>query len=193
MRSTVAVLVITAAAAAVAAGVAGVAGVAGAQEQKTEEASAAWQLRGVSPDGRSLELVYEAGGCSAGDGRVVVEETFETVRVDVRHTVPGRSAGVACPADSRPTPLTARLSKPVHGRRVEGQNTDHLLSDTGGRVPRVVGLSPGDAADLLGRRGYHVRTRGSNTTGQVGGQRPRAGSRLRGRRTVALSITFARR
>lgn len=158
--------------------------------QEGQDARAAWSLVAAGADGRSLKLVYEAGGCSRGDGRAVVTETNWEIHVEVRHTV---AQADACPANSIAKAVTARLDAPIEGRFVTGSRGLGPLPVDSYRVPRVLGLSQPDAARVLGERGHHVRTRGLYTAGKVVSQRPRAGTRLRGRRTVTLRMTYARR
>jgi hypothetical protein len=150
--------------------------------------AAPWQLVGAE-DGRTLKLLYETGGCYHGDGRVVVRESQTAIRLTVRET---ESTSEACPAFSRPLPLTAKLAGPVEGRFVDGPARTTLTTSSD-RVPRVVGLAPSDAARVLGERGYHVRTRGIWTQGKVASQRPRAGTKLSGRKLVTLTNTYPRR
>ena len=157
--------------------------------QEEREQPTAWSLAAAGADGRSLIVVYEAGGCSQ-DGRVIVSETKREIGIEVRHTV---ALTGACPANTAPKALVARLDAPVSGRFVTGQNRLGPGPMPGWKVPRVRGLSPPDAARVLGEHGYHIRTRGRRTTGKVALQYPRAGTRLRARRTVTLRFTSARR
>jgi hypothetical protein len=191
---------------AVGAGVAALAAVGGdasegAKSRTTQDATrdinVPWQLVDVGRGARGLELRYLGGGCFLGDGRANVRETRDSITISVveseRVDDPSRpSEEVACTGDQRFLPLRIQLRSGVDGRRVEGgprlaeEELWSRLRETPGRapgfvplVPRVIGLSPGDAVELLGHQGFHARTTGA-PVGSVIRQRPRPGAAPRG-------------
>jgi PASTA domain len=145
-----------------------------------EEMTTDWELLGVGRDPRVLRLVYESGGCGRDDGWAIATETADAIRIETRqHTVTAIAGEdqVACTSDLRFVHIRARLDSPVRGRRVEGgPRTVHEIWNPG-RVPRVVGLSPGDAVHVLGRQNFLARTYG-HPNGRVVSQRPRPGTRV---------------
>lgn len=126
---------------------------------------------------------------SAIDIAVRQDETVDVERP------PG--VGFACPANLRRHRLRVRLGSPVDGRRIEGSRRwdigvgwsrlRRVPTPLGylPLVPRVVGLSSGDATDLLGTQRFHVRTIGE-PGGTVMAQRPRPGTAVRTRRRGSL-------
>ena len=173
MRRTLAVIAVLAAAA----------GFSPAEAQEATDRQASWSLVAAGADGRSLKLVYEAGGCSHRDGRVIVTETKWEIGIEVRHTVANAQG---CTADSLAKPLVAQLDAPIDGRYISGPLRLGPGPLDGRRVPRVIGLSLPDAARVLAERGYHVRTTGLYRGGTVISQRRRG-------RTVTLRFTYSRR
>ena len=155
-----------------------------------QERDAPWMLLGVSADGRTLQLVYQGGGCLEEDGRPQVVEHPDRVAVRIRQTafVPGE--GEACTADLRFVPLDVRLAAPIAGRRVRGGPPfrEHLAAV---RVPRVVGLDRADALGALRARHLRARTAGRRRRGRVAAQSPRPGTRLRrGRTPPVIRLRF---
>ncbi len=149
----------------------------------------AWQLADVGRRGRTLKLFYESGGCGHDNGRAKVEEGRTTIEIGVRQDETTGIVGeenFGCTDDLRTPPLRVRLSRPVGGRRVEGgprmgpytRRASRLRELPNGYlqwlVPNTVGLSPGDAVDLLGDQGLRARTTG-HAQGRVVAQRPKAG------------------
>lgn len=151
-----------------------------------------WRLVEVSADGRALKLFYNGGGCATGKGRAIVQEAKSWVRIRVLqgHTVGAKPASeLLCTLELTVETVVAHLRQPVLGRRIEG---DGLISPraTWSRlqrrgdgyvvagVPRVVGLSVGDAVELLGYQLLRARLRGS-PVGRVIAQRPKPGAPVR--------------
>lgn len=146
-----------------------------------------WSLSGVGPGARSLIVQPgTTGGCDQGDPRVTVREGAARIVVSVSiESVQGPD--VVCPAIARlNSPVTVRLSAPVGGRAVSGEDRrDHpgaALEQArpdaqAPRVPRVLGLGARDARAALCN--WRIRATPSSGRGRVVGQTPRAGSSLR--------------
>jgi hypothetical protein len=117
-----------------------------------------WWLIEVGPAERSLEIAYESGGCEGPGTPRAVQSRF-AVTVSVSNEKP--LGAVICPAILRLGRVSVDLSRPLAGRHVEGAsraNPGPFLP--GGQVPavpRLIGLTPGDARFLLAG----LRLRGS--------------------------------
>lgn len=133
---------------------------------------APWRVTGISQDQRSLQLVYEGGGCLADDGRPVVETTPTEVRITVKQTDQSGEY-VACPSVFALYPLTVPLDGPLYGRYVVG-GPGLTVPSNSGIVPRVIGLRRTDATRALRRQGFRVRFDG-RPNGVVRYQQPRPG------------------
>jgi hypothetical protein len=150
-----------------------------------------WRLKGIGADARTLRLGYDGGGCAIGDGRAIVRESRSGVRIQVRQgyrLYAKHPEDTPCPANLIGYDTTARLARPVHGRRIEGSRP---IETSGAPVlrerqdgsfaipiPRVIGLSGKDAVELLGYQYLRPRLRGA-TVGFVKAQEPAPGTLVR--------------
>ncbi len=81
-------------------------------------------IQGVSRDGRTVSVVYDAGGCFLDDGKVEAHETAHSVEIVVvesrygRFLKPGRPP--FCSAIFIIGQATIRLASPVDGRSITG-------------------------------------------------------------------------
>jgi hypothetical protein len=136
---------------------------------------AAWQLLGVSADGRTLELGYEGGGCLRPDGRPRVAETKHRVTIAVRQTVDVPGAGEACSLELRRYRTSVVLDSSLDGRRVVGGpafDFDFPVRT----VPRVLGMDRRDALKVLRQARLSRKIVSRVRHGKVIRQRPRPGA-----------------
>jgi hypothetical protein len=119
-----------------------------------------WWLIEVGPAERSLEIAYEFGGCEGPGTPRAVQSRF-AVTVSVSNEKP--LGTVICPAILGIGRVSIDLSRPLAGRHVEGGSRANPIRGPfvpGGQVPavpRLIGLTPGDARFLLAG----LRLRGS--------------------------------
>lgn len=109
-----------------------------------------WSLVQAGPGERSLEIAIVYGGCERNPGTTVTEYTSG---VSIVVTTESPPADAICPADARVAIIRAALQAPLRGRRVLGTWTvsNGALAEVR-RVPRVVGLAPGDARRVVDER-----------------------------------------
>ena len=163
--------------------------------------AATWDVVGVGPHGRSLDLVFITGGCLSPTANASVVETASSVTVTV--TLTDQSApGVACPAFARYATTSVPLAAPLAGRVILGRPTPELngypgaLINVGGhldvRVPRLVGFAPADASHTLHLFGLRERILpGHHHHGliRVTAQTPRVGHLTHQRAPVRVRIS----
>jgi hypothetical protein len=132
-------------------------------------------LLGVSGDGRSLSLAYEAGGCNRQDGRPAVIENADSVIVTIRQTTATPGEGEGCTAELLFPRVTVPLKAPLAGRRIRGgpRSRERVSASV---VPRVIGMSRGDALTALRAQALRSRTVGRVRQGRVVQQNPRPGT-----------------
>lgn len=127
---------------------------------------AEWVVLHVGANQRAIRLVYLAGGCLLPDGRASVVETRTAIDIRVEQTSLGL---VDCTYDLLLPRLTVHLKRPIGGRRIRGQTFSNEFvgwfwrtrerAGTGfPLVPGVVGLSAREAARVLRRQRFKVRT-----------------------------------
>jgi len=147
-----------------------------------------WDVLGVGPQGRSLEIVFLTGGCESPTANTSVAQTKTSVTLSV--TLTNESApGAACPAFVRFATQTVALSSPLAGRAILGRPTPPLSGYTGAlvtvggrlelRMPSLLGFAPADARHTLALYRLPEQTaRGARRGGlvRVIAQSPRAGS-----------------
>ncbi|MEA2299762.1 MAG: hypothetical protein QOE44_297 [Solirubrobacteraceae bacterium] len=165
------------------------------------ETPAVWQVAGVGPGQRSLDIIFTVGGCLGPGARATVREIRTSVTLTVREDAPTRGGlGQACPLfvgqGTLHVPLAARLA----GRRVLGQSPVGSFIPTGlvvvagklrYKVPRLIGFAPGDARRALASDPFHpVVTQRSGGRGmlQVIAQAPAPGTPLGAGGVVRLRI-----
>jgi hypothetical protein len=155
---------------------------------RVERVPARWQVMSVSSDSRTLELVYESGGCRRGDGHATVTETGARIRIAVDEgavVAMGTPDGqFACPAHLSYITLDVRLRRPVAGRPIRGDSL--IVGSAPERVPRVIDLAFEDARAALRSQGFHVR-RYAQRRGRVTFESPAPG-RQASDRTVGLTL-----
>jgi hypothetical protein len=155
---------------------------------RVERVPAKWQVRSVDSDARTLNLVYESGGCRLGDGKPTVMETRSRIRISVDEgkvvaiDTPDRQ--VVCTLEIRFRTLTVQLRHPVAGRPIRGDSP--IVGPAAGRVPRVIDLSFEDARAALRSQGFRVR-RFAQRHGRVTFQSPAPGRLMHDRR-VGLTL-----
>jgi hypothetical protein len=167
---------------------------------------APWRLIDLGRDGRTLKLVYDTSGCLHEDGHPVVHESLSAVSIDLYQ---GQDVGlkpsseVFCTGELSWKRLDVRLGRPIGGRSLEGAGRltsqiapwSRVLRHGNGflvvGVPRVVGLAPGDAVELLLRQRFHPRIRGARI-GRVIAQWPKPGTavRLTSLRSSVATVTL---
>jgi hypothetical protein len=151
---------------------------------RLERVPAEWQVLSVSSDARTLELIYESGGCRREDGRAAVTETAARIRIAVdvgevvaMDTPDGR---FACAQNLVYDRLNVHLRHRLAGRRITGgpRIDDDFFktydTPTFARAPRVIGLSARDATTALHFGGFRVHRFGERH-GAVAFQSPAPG------------------
>jgi hypothetical protein len=155
---------------------------------RVERVPAKWQVRSIESDSRTLNLVYESGGCRLGDGKPTITETRSRIRISVDEgkvvaiDTPDRQ--VVCTLEIRYRTLRAQLRRPVAGRPIVGDSS--IAAGVAPRVPRVIDLAYEDARAALRSQGFHVR-RFAQRHGPVTFQSPGPGRRAPDR-TVGLTL-----
>jgi PASTA domain-containing protein len=155
---------------------------------RVERVPAKWQVVSVDSDSRTLNLVYESGGCRLGDGKATVTETRSRIRISVDEgkvvaiDTPDRQ--VVCTLEIRFRTLTVQLRHPVAGRPIRGDSP--IVGPAADRVPRVIDLAFEDARAALRSQGFRAR-RFAQRHGRVTFQSPAPGRRVRDRR-VGLTV-----
>jgi hypothetical protein len=177
------------------------AGLAASASAQTSVVAATWDVLGVGPHGRSLELVYITGGCLSPTAQTAVAETAASVTITV--TLADRQGpGVACPDYLRYATSSVALAAPLAGRVILGRPSPplrgypgDLVSSGGGlevRMPRLVGFSPADARHTLALYGLgeHVLA-GPRRHGlvRVSAQAPQPGALVHQRATVTVRVS----
>ena len=120
-----------------------VAGASAASSQAAERTTQ-WRFGGISPSQSTLRIITRGGGCSQ-PLPPLVEETASAVRITARNMEPDERG--PCTADIRFDTRYVSLAAPLAGRKLSGASpADQIPSPS---VPRVVGLSPGDAVTAL--------------------------------------------
>jgi hypothetical protein len=159
------------------------------------ETPAVWQVAGVGPGQRSLDIIFTVGGCLGPGARASVRETRTSVTLAVREDAPARGGlGQACPLFVGQGTLHVPLAAPLAGRRVLGQSPTGLVVAGGKlrfKVPRLIGFAPGDARRALEPDRFHpVVTRRSGGGGvlQVIAQAPAPGTPVGAGGVVRLRI-----
>jgi hypothetical protein len=157
----------------------------------------AWELVQVGPHERSLEMRYGRGACETAT--VHNRQTRRTVGISVSYVREHLTGNEMCPAIAYVTTLKIQLSRPLAGRRVEGEEKIGLrgpYSPTRNGssyrvVPRLTGLAPSDAKILLRGLRLHTAFRVvGRSTGlpRVVSQSPGAGVRDPKNRVVRVNV-----
>lgn len=163
-------------------------GLSAAASAQPARVSASWDVIGVGPQGRSLDLVFLTGGCLSPTADAEVAETSTSVTLTV--TLANLATpGTACPAFVRFATMTVALARPLAGRVILGRPTPPLSGYMGAlvtanghtklRMPRLVGFAPADARHTLALYGLTVQfANGPKRPGlaRVIAQSPRAGA-----------------
>jgi hypothetical protein len=131
-------------------------GLTGAAGAAGKQVPANWDVTGVGPHGRSLDLVYLTGGCLSPTPETSVTETTTSITIVVTLTDTS-GPGIACPEFLRYATTTVALSTPLAGRVILGRPTPGIGGYPGGvtspggalRVPRLIGFAPSDARHTL--------------------------------------------
>jgi PASTA domain-containing protein len=154
-----------------------------------------WRLDEVGRTPRSLDLVAYGSSCIDGRVRPHVEELRDRVRIRVTADV----GGVICTADYGAHPFSVTLERPLAGRAIGGPRKlatarDPVAPPVGRRtrVPRLLGLSPHDAAAVV--RGHRLRpvitpVEDLPTRPRVVGQTPGSGKARRAGAAVTLFLS----
>jgi PASTA domain len=163
-------------------------GVSAAAYRQTE-APAQWDVLETGAGGRSLIVVYTAGGCM-GQATATVTETTTSVSLSVMQPVAvPEGHNEACPADLVVATVRVALLRSLGGRSILGRpaavhvpiigfGVPNEHGEIERKVPRLIGFSPTDAADALelaqlGERVRYKRLRSSLP--RVISQRPAPG------------------
>jgi hypothetical protein len=151
---------------------------------RVERVPAKWQLLSVSSDARTLNLVYESGGCRREDGHATVTETGSRIQIAVDQgevvAMDTPDGKFACPSNLIYARLRVHLEHWVAGRRIAGgPRIDDGFFTTyevppSARAPRVIGLSARDATIALHFGGFGARRFGQHS-GTVAFQSPAPG------------------
>jgi PASTA domain-containing protein len=155
---------------------------------RVERVPAKWQVLSVDGNSRTLNLVYESGGCRLGDGKPTITETRTRIRISVDEgkvvaiDTPDRQ--VVCTLEIRYRRLTVQLRRPVAGRPIRGDSP--IVGPAAERVPRVIDLAFEDARAALRSQGFRVR-RFAQRHGSVTFQSPAPGRVVHDRR-VGLTL-----
>jgi hypothetical protein len=168
---------------------------------QASQVRASWNVLGVGPQGRSLEIVFVTGGCLSPTANVRVVETKTSVTLSVTLTNEA-TPGTACPAFVRFATTSVALASPLAGRAILGRPTPGLsgymgaLVSVGGhlelRMPRLIGFAPADALHTLALYGLQEQaTRGPDQRGlvRVIAQSPQAGTLVAHRANVRVRIS----
>ena len=163
---------------------------------------ATWDVLGVGPQGRSLEIVYLTGGCLSASAQTAVavqSSASVTITVTLQDT---QGPGVACPDYLRYATGTVALGRPLAGRAILGRPSPPLsgypgaLVNAGGalevRMPRLIGFSPADARHTLALYGLGEHAvAGPTRPGlvRVSAQAPKPGALVGQRSTVTVALT----
>jgi hypothetical protein len=159
--------------------------------------AAAWEFVEVGPRERSLEIRYSRGACETAT--VHHQQTSRTVTISVSYMREHLTGSETCPMILYIKTLEVPLSRPLAGRRVEGETNTGLrgpYSPTRNGtshpvVPRLTGLAPADAKILLrGLRlhaAVHVIDQASGLP-RVVSQAPAPGARDPTKRVVRVNV-----
>jgi hypothetical protein len=166
------------------------------------EVPAEWDVGGVAPGGRAIDVFFNSGGCGVG-GHGSAVETADSVTLTVTETV-FADPNAVCPAIYLRGFVRIPLAAPLDGRAIRGRTVPRyspieLETFAPGarpdtlrfRVPRLVGMSPWEAKRGLAHRHLEVRIRTTAHTGrrtQVLSQAPAPGSAIEQHGTVRLRI-----
>lgn len=174
----------------------------GAAGAEGSQVPATWDVAGVGPHGRSLELVYLTGGCLSATPETTVTETAASITLEVTLT-DSSGPGIACPQFLRYATSTVRLSAPIAGRVILGRPKPALtgypgaLINPGGgalrvRVPRLVGFAPSDARHTLALYGLSEHRLASvrrHGLARVISQAPAPGASSAQRGTITIRLS----
>jgi hypothetical protein len=159
-------------------------------ETWTLEASV-WGAFAVGPRERSLDIMYEEGGCGSRNVQASVRETRAHVLIGVSREVPS-GPGLVCPAFERFVPLRVALAAPLAGRAIEGAAPMSALAPMlGRRTPRLIGFAPRDAEQALRNAGLRARIRvqhGARGLARVVAQYPAPGQAVQSQGIVRVRV-----
>jgi hypothetical protein len=166
-----------------------------------KQVAASWDVLGVGPQGRSLELVYITGGCLSPTAQTAVAQTNTTVTLTVTLTDEA-TPGTACPDYLRYATTSVALPSPLAGRAILGRPTPALSGYSGTlvtvnghlelRLPRLVGFAPADALHTVALHGLRervVRTTARRGLLRVIAQAPSPGALVAARSTVLVTLS----
>lgn len=158
----------------------------------------AWELVQVGPHERLLEITYHFGACETTSVQKV--QSRRRIEISVSSQQEVLTGNESCPAIEYRRTLRIALTRPLDGRPVEGgergnvEDGPYVGPGDGTRypaVPRLTGLSPGDAKFLLrGLRLNAVVHVVGETSGlpRVVSQSPAAGTRDPKNRIIRVSV-----
>jgi hypothetical protein len=116
-----------------------------------------WALTEAGTDGRSLEVAVGFGGCQSSP-RAKAIETTRAIIVGVTIKAPRPSVQADCLSMAQLDVMRVPLREPIHGRPISGAREARPgRAVYGPLVPRLTGLSPGEALDIAKRLGYKTR------------------------------------
>jgi hypothetical protein len=123
------------------------ASVTGAAEPASTRQPISWSLVQAGPRERSLEIGYVYGGCERNPMTTATEYASG---VSIAVTTEAAPARTICPAIAQLVTEQVALRAPLRGRRVLGTWTVSNRTPAAiRRVPRVIGLAPGDARRVV--------------------------------------------
>lgn len=106
------------------------------------EVATPWKYAGIGPSQTLIRILANGGRCEA-PGTPLVEETETSVRITAITVQPPLDS--PCPAVIDFDSVYVPLSKPLAGRKLLGAAQPPIATAFIASIPRVVGLSPGDA------------------------------------------------
>lgn len=173
------------------------------------KSSPLWDVIGVGPHERSIELAYTGSGCGGRNLAAGVQEASNSVTIQVSEEVPAEP--VICPAIALVGPLKVQLTRPLAGRVILGRPTypvtlpggdieGHLPVETPQelfgtyrmKMPALIGFAPTDAEQVLalyGQRAKIRRTARLHGLPRVVAQKPRLGAPLPSNHTVRIRVS----
>lgn len=150
-----------------------------------------WQVAETGRTGRSVVLQYIPQACAAGPAKARVSQSLQRIRVVLMQPVPRLAPGESCAVGGNGASrrVTVRLRSDLDGRWIEGTTARLHLAYLLSRhriplVPRLVGLAPRQAREVLQAQRFRSAVRGMGR--QVVAQSPARGKPA-GQRAVLVT------